>query len=186
VIYEVNTAVWLEALSRAAGRRLTLADLPDSVWDEITPAGADAVWLMGVWERIPAGLALANADAGLQVSFRDTLPGLRSEDVIGSPYCVRRYVVDAIFGGPPALATARAPLAARGVRLLLDYVPNHVAPDHPWALSEPELFVRGDGWRLADLLGDAVYERDGDELAGPGLFVDLAPWQFHLLALHAS
>src|SRR5215831_317963 len=35
-------------------------------------------------------------------------------------------------------------LAARGVRLLLDYVPNHVAPDHPWVAAQPELFVRGD------------------------------------------
>jgi len=30
-----------------------------------------------------------------------------------------------------------------------------------------------------------VFERDGDELTGPGLFVDLAPWQFYLLALLA-
>jgi len=64
--------------------------------------------------------------------------------VIGSPYCVHRYVVDAAFGGPEALAAARAALAARGVRLVLDYVPNHVAPDHPWVTSRPELFVRGD------------------------------------------
>ncbi len=98
---------------------------------------------MGVWERSPAGLALANANAGLQASFRDTLPDLRPDDVIGSPYCVRRYVVDASFGGPEALAAARAVLAARGIRLLLDYVPNHVAPDHPWVTSHPELFVRG-------------------------------------------
>jgi hypothetical protein len=144
VIYEVNTAVWLGALSRAAGRRLTLADVPASSWDEIAPAGADAVWLMGVWERSPAGLALANANAGLQASFRDALPDLRAKDVIGSPYCVRRYVADAAFGGRAGLAEARAALAARGVRLLLDYVPNHVAPDHPWVVSEPELFVRGD------------------------------------------
>ena len=99
---------------------------------------------MGVWERSPAGLALANANPGLQASFREALPDLRREDVIGSPYCVRRYVVDASFGGPKALAAARAALAARGVRLLLDYVPNHVAPDHPWVTSNPELFVRGD------------------------------------------
>ena len=52
--------------------------------------------------------------------------------MIGSPYAVRRYVADPAFGGPGGLAAARAALAARGVRLVLDYVPNHVAPDHPW------------------------------------------------------
>ena len=144
VIYEINTAVWLGDLSRAAGRRVTLADVPESAWDEVTPAGIDAVWLMGVWERSPARLELANANPALQASFTESLPDLRAEDVIGSPYCVRRYVVDAAFGGPRALAQARATLAARGLRLLLDYVPNHVAPDHPWVRSHPELFINGD------------------------------------------
>ena len=143
VIYEINTAVWLSDLSRAAGRQVTLADVPASEWDEVTPAGVDAVWLMGVWERSPAGLALANANAELMASFREALPDLQPDDVIGSPYCVRRYVVDPAFGGPAELAEARATLAARGIRLLLDYVPNHVAPDHPWVTSHPELFVNG-------------------------------------------
>ena len=98
---------------------------------------------MGVWERSPAGLALASANPELQASFREALPDLRPEDVIGSPYCVRRYVADDMFGGRDGLAAARAALAARGVRLILDYVPNHVAPDHPWVMSDPELFVRG-------------------------------------------
>jgi hypothetical protein len=144
VIYEINTAVWLDGLSRAAGRRLTLAEVAGTDWDAVTPPGVDAVWLMGVWERSPAGLAVANTNPGLQASFRDALPDLRRDDVIGSPYCVRRYVADAAFGGPAALAAARAALADRGARLILDYVPNHVAPDHPWVTSNPELFIRGD------------------------------------------
>ena len=144
VIYEINTAVWLDELTRAAGRRVTLADVADADWDAVTPPGVDAVWLMGVWERSPAGLALADANAELQASFTEALPDLRRTDVIGSPYCVRRYVADPVFGGPDALAVARAALAARGARLILDYVPNHVAPDHPWVSSRPELFVRGD------------------------------------------
>jgi hypothetical protein len=144
VIYEVNTAVWLDSLSRAAGQRLTLADVTASGWDAVTPAGVDAVWLMGVWERSPAGLALAAADNSLRASFLEALPDLRPADILGSPYCVRRYTADERLGGPAGLAAARAALAARGVRLLLDYVPNHVAPDHPWVTGRPELFVRGD------------------------------------------
>ena len=142
-IYEINTGIWLADLSRAAGRLVTLADVTGSDWDAITPDGVNAVWLMGVWERSPAGLALANANPELQASFREALPDLRPEDVIGSPYCVRRYVADDMFGGRDGLTAARAALAARGVRLILDYVPNHVAPDHPWVMSDPELFVRG-------------------------------------------
>ncbi|HTT52067.1 MAG TPA: hypothetical protein VMH35_11760 [Streptosporangiaceae bacterium] len=143
VIYEINTAVWLDALSRAAGRRITLADVPGADWDEITPAGVDAVWLMGVWERSPAGRALARADRRLAESFRAALPDLGRADVIGSPYSVRRYVADAAFGGSGGLAAARDALAARGIRLVLDYVPNHVAADHPWVSRRPDYFVQG-------------------------------------------
>jgi len=144
VIYEINTAVWLDAVSRAAGRRMTLADVSARDWDAVTPPGVDAVWLMGVWRRSPAGLALADADPELRETFRETLPDLRPTDVFGSPYCVRQYVVDDALGGPAALAVARDALADRRVRLILDYVPNHVAPDHPWVTESPELLVRGE------------------------------------------
>ncbi len=139
VIYEVNTAVWLTSLSRAAGHRLTLAEVAASDWEAITPAGADAVWLMGVWERSPAGLAVARADDKMMASFRDVLPDLRPGDIIGSPYCVRRYVADPMFGGPHGLAVARAALAARGVRLILDYVPNHVGSGSSLGDEQPRV-----------------------------------------------
>ena len=85
VIYEVNTAVWLTSLSQAAGRRVTLADVAAAGWEAVTPAGVDAVWLMGVWERSPAGLAVAKADAKMMASFGDALPDLEPDDMIGSP-----------------------------------------------------------------------------------------------------
>jgi hypothetical protein len=134
-IYELNTAVWL------GGR--SLADVSAREWDALAALPVDAVWLMGVWRRSPAGLAIALADPGLMASFRAALPDLGEADVIGSPYCVREYVVDERFGGPNGLAQARAQLSARGIGLVLDYVPNHVAPDHPWLAERPGCFVRG-------------------------------------------
>jgi hypothetical protein len=98
---------------------------------------------MGVWERSPEGLAIAHRDDALQDSFRSALPDMTSEDVVGSPYCVRRYVADARLGGAAGLAAARGELARRGLRLILDYVPNHVAPDHPAVLRHPDWFVVG-------------------------------------------
>jgi hypothetical protein len=164
VIYEVNTAIWLAELAQAAGHQVTLADVPPSAWDDVTPEGTDAVWLMGVWERSPAGRDLASSNAGLQAAFRDALPDLRQDDVIGSPYCVRNYRAAPDFGGRDGLAAARAALAERGIRLVLDYVPNHVAPDHPWVTSRPELFVNGTD---ADLAAepDAWLRTDGGILA---------------------
>jgi len=149
VIYEVNTAVWLAELSRAAGAPVTLGTVDDASWDAVTPSGVDAVWLMGVWQRSPAGRELALANPGLMESFREALPDLTEDDIIGSPYCVRGYAADDRFGGPAGLAAARAALADRGVRLILDYVPNHVAPDHPWVTAHPEYFIQGSEEDLA-------------------------------------
>ena len=72
------------------------------------------------------------------------LPDLVPDDVVGSAYCVRDYAVDPHLGGDHGLAVARAALADRGVRLVLDFVPNHVAVDHPWTTEHPEYFVQGD------------------------------------------
>ena len=71
-------------------------------------------------------------------SFRRALPDFVTADVVGSPYCIRDYRVDGNLGGPDGLATARAALAERGLGLILDFVPNHVAPDHPWTESHPD------------------------------------------------
>jgi hypothetical protein len=153
---------------------LTLADVEPNDWDAVTPAGVDAVWLMGVWERSPAGLAVADENPELQASFRDALPDLRPGDVVGSPYCVRRYVVDAAFGGRSALAQARAALATRGVRLMLDYVPNHVAPDHPWTVEHPERFIQGD---RGDLAADpSAWIGAGDHVLARGRDPYFPPW----------
>ena len=142
-LYEVNTWVWLSALQAKYARNCDLGSVPSAEWDAIAELGFDGVWLMGVWERSPVGIAIANQNRNLQESFRQALPDFVPRDNVGSPYCVRRYVVDQRLGGAKGLAVARLELAKRGMRLLLDFVPNHVAPDHPWVSEHPEYFIRG-------------------------------------------
>ena len=147
--YEINTWVWLSDLSQAYGIAVDLFSVPFAEWDAIAALGFDAVWLMGVWERSPAGIAIANQNKGLVADFRRALPDFRPEDNVGSPYCVRRYVVDERLGGPEGLAVARRELSKRGLNLVLDFVPNHVAPDHPWVSDHPEYFIRGNANDIA-------------------------------------
>ena len=129
-IHEVFAWPWLERL----GPNVTLADVPDEAWDALALPGVDTVWLMGVWERSPVGREIARTHPALAFGQLD--------DVVGSPYCVRSYTVDPRFGGREALAVAREALARRGLKLLLDFVPNHVAPDHAWA-ARPDFVVAG-------------------------------------------
>ncbi len=148
-IYEINTWVWLDELTRKYARVITLDSVPAGEWDRIAGFGFDTVWLMGVWERSAVGAKIAREQAGLQAEFAAALPDFTIVDVIGSPYAVHRYVVDTHLGGPAALAVARRELAARGMRLLLDFVPNHVAIDNPWTVTHPEYFVHEAG-RIAN------------------------------------
>jgi hypothetical protein len=172
-VYEINTLVWLGELSRRYGRPVGLGDVPGEVWDDVARPGIDTVWLMGVWERSPAGLRIALSDEGLMASFRAALPDLTEADITGSPYCVRKYVVGASLGGPEGLAAARSQLAARGLRLILDYVPNHVAPDHPWLTERPDCLIQGTADDLAHApdsfveAGGRVYARGRDPYFPP-------------------
>jgi len=140
-VYEINTWVWLSELSRKYGKNVNLASVPSAEWDTIAAHGFTAVWFMGVWERSPLGIAIANRNPALLDDFRRALPDFRPADNVGSPYCVRRYVVDQHLGGPAGLASARQELSKRGVNVVLDFVPNHVAPDHPWVSENPAYFI---------------------------------------------
>jgi glycosidase len=99
--------------------------VPPAEWNAIAKFGFDAVWFIGVWERSSAGIAIANKNKNLVDDFRRALPDFKPEDNVGSPYCIRPYVVDRHLGGPGGLAVARRELAERGMKLLLDFVPNH-------------------------------------------------------------
>src|ERR1700759_3385889 len=143
ILYEINTWVWLSELSLKSGTAVDLGSVPEAEWDAMANYGFDAVWLMGVWERSPAGIAIANQNMNLLADFRRALPGFTPEDNVGSPYCIRGYVVDAHLVGEQGLAVARRALAKRGMKLLLDFVPNHVAPDRPWVLEHSEYFIQG-------------------------------------------
>src|ERR1700748_3223087 len=93
-LYEINTWVWLSDLSEKYGKPIDLASVPSAEWDAIAACGFNAVWLMGVWERSPAGIAIANKNVGLLDDFHRALPDFRPEDNVGSAYCIRSYVVD--------------------------------------------------------------------------------------------
>jgi hypothetical protein len=143
IILEINTWTWLNDLSRKYERTVTLGNIPALEYEKLAKQGFDAVWLMGVWERSPAGIAIARQHPGIMKDLQEALPDFSESDLAGSPYCIRRYRVEILLGGSEGLAIARRELARRGMRLILDFVPNHVAPDHPWTLDHPEYFVRG-------------------------------------------
>jgi len=152
-IYEINAWVWCVTLTRKYGQTITLENVPDAELDGLASWGFDAVWLMGVWERSAAGRRIGLEHKGLRAQYDGALPDWTPDDVVGSPYAVRRYEVDPQLGGGAALAAIRGRLAERGLSLVLDFVPNHTATDHPWVHECPACFVQGDAGDLAEQAG---------------------------------
>lgn len=140
VIYEINTWVWLNQLRRKHNREITLADVPAKDIDALAAWRFDAVWLMGVWQR---GRATRMSALNYVREYRHALPDICEADVPGSAYAIHDYKVEEQLGGREGLAVFREELRQRGIKLILDFVPNHVATDHRWILEHPEYFIRG-------------------------------------------
>src|SRR5215472_12101817 len=148
-LFQINTRVWLERLSREAGRRITLAEIDDAMLDGFAEQGFDWIWLLSVWQTGAAGRAVSRGNAQWRAEFKTVLPDLIEEDICGSGFAVTAYTVSEALGGEQALAQFREKLAKRGVKLMLDFVPNHTAPDHPWVKSHPEYYIEGSEETLA-------------------------------------
>jgi len=142
-LYQINTRVWLTELSQTLGRPATLDDIPDAELDRLAKLGFDWVYFLSVWQTGLAGQRVSRANAEWRQEFQETLPDLREEDIAGSGFAITGYAVPAGLGGDAALARLRQRLAKRGLKLMLDFVPNHMAPDHPWVEDHSEYFVAG-------------------------------------------
>jgi hypothetical protein len=47
----------------------------------------------------------------------------------------------------------------------------------------PYVGLRGSQWIFQDQMDDAVYQRHGDDLAARGLYLDVAPWRYHVFTI---
>src|SRR3954447_12267520 len=148
-MYQINTRIILQERGVALRRAATLDDLEDRFLDDIAAKGFEWVWFLGVWQTGPAGRAISRSNPKLVEECRRVLPDLRDEDITGSPFAIVAYETHRDFGGDRALAKLRERLAKRKLALLLDFVPNHTAPDHAWVGAHPEYYIHGSDEDLA-------------------------------------
>ncbi|MBI5547757.1 MAG: alpha-amylase [Deltaproteobacteria bacterium] len=81
---------------------------------------------------------------------RHDLPDLTEQDITGSPFAIQAYQVRPDLGGEAALERVRERLAQLGLKLMLDFVPNHMSLDHPWVQEHPEFFIEGSEQDIAN------------------------------------
>ena len=91
--------------------------------DRIESSGADVLWLMPIH---PIGAK-------------------NRKGTLGSPYAVRDYrAVNPAYGSAADFRALVQAVHARGMKLILDWVPNHTAPDHAWVRQHPDWYVRNE------------------------------------------
>jgi glycosidase len=91
--------------------------------DRIQSSGADVLWLMPIH---PIG----------ERNRKGTL---------GSPYAVRDYrAINPAYGSAEDFRALVQAVHARGMKLILDWVPNHTAADHPWVRRHRDWYLRNE------------------------------------------
>jgi len=147
-LYQIHTRVALTHLTEQVGRHAVLDDIPDAQLDQLAAWGFDWIWFLGIWQTGAAGRNISRDHPDWQAEFRQILPDLRPEDISGSCFAVTSYAAHSDFGANAALIRLRERLHKRGMRLMLDFVPNHTALDHPWVQEHPEFYMAGDEHKL--------------------------------------
>ena len=141
LVYEINTRIWLQKLSIEHNRAVTLGNIPDEEFAFFSSCGFDIVWLMGVWKPSQYSKAIATSHRGLREAFLQHVTTVTPEDIASSPYSIPSYTVNETLGGETELLTFREKLHACGIKLMLDFVPNHLALDNAFLPEHPEYFI---------------------------------------------
>jgi hypothetical protein len=142
-LFQINTRVWLTELSRGLGTQATLDDIPETELDRFAALGFDWIWMLSVWQTGSAGRDVSRGSSEWRREFKETLEDLSEEDIGGSGFAITGYTASQLLGGDAVLSRLRDRLKKRGIKLMLDFVPNHTALDHPWVESHPEYYVSG-------------------------------------------
>ena len=141
MLYQINTRLTLGRLGRQLDRRATLDDLPQTELERLAGLGFDWIYLLGIWKTGARGKRLAQQHAGWFDGLATELPGLQRQDICASCFAITGYQISPALGGERALSRLRQRMHKLGLRLMLDFIPNHTAVDHPWARQHPEYYI---------------------------------------------
>src|SRR5262249_13818898 len=85
-LLQINTRVWLQGLSREAGKRVTLAEISDETIGGWAAAGFDWIWLLSAWQTGAAGRRISRDNPQWRDEFKTVLPDLTHDDTCASAF----------------------------------------------------------------------------------------------------
>lgn len=135
-IYELNTRIFCR------DNECSVDTFPESFFESSEYGAADAIWLMGVWKPSIASRDIARSHTGLLGEYAKVLPDYSQDDIIGSPYAISEYTLNPVLGIPDSLSKMKKRLEEDGKKLILDFVPNHMAIDSEYIRENPDYFLK--------------------------------------------
>jgi hypothetical protein len=136
-IYELNTRIF------CIENNCRLEDFPEWFFDSPEFLACDYLWLMGIWKPSPTSVDICKKHQGLLGEFEKALPGFREQDIIGSPYSIFDYSPNPLVAGNMnQINQFRKKIKKFGKKLILDFVPNHMAVDTALLDQYPENFLK--------------------------------------------
>ena len=150
-IYEINARTYSSRFDLINGEELR----------KLAGLGFNAVWLLGAW-RITDGAKKISKIVNL--------------DFDGSPFAIGRYEFSPELGGQSAYLRFLDAAHSAGLKVLLDFIPNHLALDSPWIDEDAQFFIRSSpGVRQQDP-GEFFLHKSG-ELVAFGRDPYFPPWR---------
>jgi len=137
VIYEVNIRQYTpEGTFNAFAKHL----------DRLDNMGVDILWLMPIY---PISKTKRKATNEL---FVDQIEDLKERDkYLGSPYSVADYTgINPDLGSATDFRNLVNQIHARGMKIILDYVPNHTGWDHTWINDHPDWYTQDNEGNIID------------------------------------
>lgn len=174
-VYELNARTWRTERSQELGREACLDDLDYGFLDHLVESGFTWLYLFGAWMTGPLSRAHALADHELHRQLHSVLPDFTPDDIGGAPLSIGDYVVKSELGDDDALTRLRERARASGLSLMLDFAPNHVGLDHPWAQDHPEFLIQGSERDLRTF--PAAFVRLNDHIFAHGRDPNFPAWR---------
>lgn len=140
-LYLINTRLWIDQLTKKYQHSITIDNIPQKEWQPLFDK-YDYFWFMGIYQ--PSQASREHAQKWSHQS-RYALPDLDpSIDVTGSPFAIPEYSPNpAIAKDWKSWDKMVKHLHKNNKKVILDFVPNHLALDSQLAQKHPEYFIQG-------------------------------------------